>query len=122
MGLTLAEKILSQRSGTEVRAGDIVIAAVDLVFVQDTTGPLTLRQFQAAGFSVLKNPSRTFLFLDHAAPSPNAAQANDHIFMRRFAAGTGPPPARSGTGSVTRSQLRIWPGPGTWSSAQIRTP
>ena len=98
MGLTLSEKLLSQRSGSQARAGDIVIAAVDLVFVQDTTGPLTLRQFQAAGFSGLKNPSRTFLFLDHAAPSPNAAQANDHAFMRRFTAETGATASEVGDG------------------------
>lgn len=98
MGQTLAEKILSARSGQTARAGDIVIAVVDLVFVQDTTGPLTLRQFQAAGFSKLAKPERTYLFLDHAAPSPNAAQANDHVFMRAFAAETGATATEVGDG------------------------
>ena len=42
MGKTLAEKILSQKSGSDAKAGDIVIAKVDLVFAQDTTGPLTV--------------------------------------------------------------------------------
>ena len=50
MGQTLAEKILTKKSDTPARAGDIVIARADLVFLQDTTGPLTARQFQAAGF------------------------------------------------------------------------
>ena len=98
MGQTLAEKILSASSGQTARAGDIVIAKVDLVFVQDTTGPLTLRQFQAAGFSKLALPERTFLFLDHAAPSPNAAQANDHVFMRGFAAESGATATEVGDG------------------------
>ncbi|GAI64637.1 unnamed protein product, partial [marine sediment metagenome] len=44
MGKTLAEKILSAKSDTEVYAGDIVIAPIDLAFVHDGTGPLTLRQ------------------------------------------------------------------------------
>ncbi|MFH1650706.1 MAG: 3-isopropylmalate dehydratase large subunit [Chloroflexota bacterium] len=89
MGKTLAEKILSNRSGTEVKAGDLVIAPVDLAFVQDTTGPLTVRQFREAGFRKVANPERTVLFLDHAAPSPNNALSNDHILLRQFAAETG---------------------------------
>jgi 3-isopropylmalate/(R)-2-methylmalate dehydratase large subunit len=83
MGKTLAEKILSEKSDTDAKAGDIVIARVDLAFVQDTTGPLTVRHFQASGMS-LANPERTLLFIDHAAPSPNASLSNDHIFLREF--------------------------------------
>jgi len=85
MGKTLAEKILSNKSGSDARAGDIVIAEVDLSFVQDTTGPLTVRQFQASGFECLINPTRTILFIDHAAPSPNSALSNDHTLLRDFA-------------------------------------
>jgi len=88
MGKTLAEKILSEKSGTDAKAGDIVIAKVDLAFVQDTTGPLTVRQFQSSGMG-LSNPARTVLFIDHAAPSPNANLSNDHIFLRDFAKNTG---------------------------------
>ncbi|MDD4985431.1 MAG: 3-isopropylmalate dehydratase large subunit [Dehalococcoidales bacterium] len=84
-GRTLAEKILSDKSGGEARAGDIVIAQVDLVFVQDTTGPLTVRQFQAAGFKRPAASIKAALFLDHAAPSPNRELADDHSFLRGFA-------------------------------------
>ncbi len=89
MGKTLAEKILSQKSGGDARAGDIVIARVDLVFAQDTTGPLTIRQFQASGFERLAAPEKTVLFLDHAAPSPNREISNDHQLLRQFARETG---------------------------------
>jgi 3-isopropylmalate/(R)-2-methylmalate dehydratase large subunit len=89
VGKTLAEKILSLKSGGDARAGDIVIAQVDLVFAQDTTGPLTIRQFQAGNFERLANPEKTALFFDHAAPSPNRELANDHQLMRRFAKETG---------------------------------
>jgi 3-isopropylmalate/(R)-2-methylmalate dehydratase large subunit len=85
MGKTLAEKILSQHSGTDAAAGDIVICNVDLVFVQDTTGPLTVRQYQAGEFPSLYNPDNTVLFLDHAAPVSSSQLANDHMFLRRFA-------------------------------------
>ena len=89
MGKTLAERILSQKSGSEARSGDIVISQVDLVFAQDTTGPLTVRQFQACGFDHLASPQKTALFIDHAAPSPNKELATDHMLLRRFAQETG---------------------------------
>ncbi len=85
MGKTLAEKILSSKSGTEARAGDIVIARVDLSFVQDTTGPLTVRQFQSSGMAGLHNPPKTLLFIDHAVPSPSSGLSNEHILLRDFA-------------------------------------
>jgi 3-isopropylmalate/(R)-2-methylmalate dehydratase large subunit len=88
MGKTLAEKILTQKSGVDARAGDIVISKVDLVFVQDTTGPLTVRQIQKAGIKVA-NPEKTVVFFDHAAPSPGAALSNDHMLLRQFAEQTG---------------------------------
>jgi 3-isopropylmalate/(R)-2-methylmalate dehydratase large subunit len=89
MGKTLAEKILSEKSGTDAKAGDIVIAKVDLAFVQDTTGPLTVRQFRSSGIGKLANAKRTVLFIDHAAPSPNANLSNDHILLRDFARESG---------------------------------
>ena len=89
MGKTLAEKILGDKSKTEVRAGDIVIAKVDLTFVQDTTGPLTIRQFKESGFQTPANPEKAIIFLDHAAPSPSQELSNDHLFLRRFAKESG---------------------------------
>jgi 3-isopropylmalate/(R)-2-methylmalate dehydratase large subunit len=89
MGKTLAEKILSEKSGTDAKAGDIVIAKVDLAFVQDTTGPLTVRQYQSSGMGKLANAQRTVLFIDHAAPSPNASLSNDHITLRNFSSQSG---------------------------------
>lgn len=89
MGKTLAEKILSQKSGSDARAGSIVVAEVALVFAQDTTGPLTVTQFQASGFQHLANPNKTALFLDHAAPSPNYRLSSEHILLRHFAQQTG---------------------------------
>jgi 3-isopropylmalate/(R)-2-methylmalate dehydratase large subunit len=89
VGKTLAEKILSQKSGRDAWSGDIVIAQVDLVFAQDTTGPLTIRQFQTCGFEHLADPEKTALFFDHAAPSPNREMSNDHLLLRQFARETG---------------------------------
>jgi len=89
MGKTLAEKILTAKSKTDAKAGDIVIANVGLAFVQDTTGPLTVRQFKESGFRKVAEPERTVIFLDHAAPSAARQLSNDHILLRRFARETG---------------------------------
>ena len=89
MGKTLAEKILNLKSHGEAKAGDVVIADVDLAFVQDSTGPLTIRQFKESGFEALAKPQQTIIFLDHAVPSPVQQLSNDHILLRRFATKTG---------------------------------
>jgi 3-isopropylmalate/(R)-2-methylmalate dehydratase large subunit len=88
-GNTLAEKILSAKSGSKARAGDIIIARVDLAFVQDTTGPLTVRQFFAGGFKRPADSLKVAVFLDHAAPSPSSNLSNDHLFLRGFIQETG---------------------------------
>jgi len=85
MGKTLAEKILGLKSGTDAKSGDIVIANVDLVFVQDTTGPLAIKQFEESGLKTIAAPEKTAIFLDHAAPSPTQQTSNDHMLLRRFA-------------------------------------
>jgi len=89
MGKTIAEKIIGNKSGTDAKAGDIVVANVDLAFVQDTTGPLTVNQFRAAGFTRTAETVKAALFLDHAAPSPNSNLSNDHMTLRTFADETG---------------------------------
>jgi 3-isopropylmalate/(R)-2-methylmalate dehydratase large subunit len=88
MGKTLSEKIISDKSGTDVRAGDIAVVPVDLAFVQDTTGPLTIRQFKELN-KPLARPEKAVLFLDHAVPSPSRQLSNDQQFMRRFARESG---------------------------------
>ncbi len=85
MDKTLAEKILSDKSHGDVKAGDTVIADVDFVFVQDTTGPLAIKQFKESGFESIAKPQRAIIFLDHAAPSPHRQLSNDHAFLRSFA-------------------------------------
>ena len=89
MGKTLSEKILSEHLDREVRAGEIVVAKVDLVYTQDGTGPLAVRKIQEMGFKEVFNPKKVIFFFDHAAPSPRFELSNDHTFMRDFAAKTG---------------------------------
>ena len=85
MGKTLAEKILSAKLDAKVYAGDIVVVRLDLVFVTDSTGPLTLRQLSETNLNTIHNPERTILFIDHSAPSSARELSNDHVFLRSFA-------------------------------------
>ena len=89
MGMTLAEKILSEHAGREVKAGEIVVVKVNLAYAQDGTGPLAARKVLELGFKDLYNPGRTIFFFDHAAPSPKFELSNDHSFLRDFARKTG---------------------------------
>ncbi|MCD6253160.1 MAG: 3-isopropylmalate dehydratase large subunit [Thermotogae bacterium] len=84
MGLTLAEKIISSHVDREVRPGEVVVAPVDLAFVQDGTGPLTVEEFRDLKFKDLKAP-RTILFIDHASPSPRKELSNAQKLLKEFA-------------------------------------
>lgn len=89
MGKTLAEKILAAKSGDDARAGEIVIVDVDVMALQDGTGPLAIQQLAELGATKLAKPENTYLFIDHAAPSPRSELSNAHILMRAFAHETG---------------------------------
>ncbi len=84
MGQTIAEKIISAHAGRDVKAGELVIAKVDVAAVQDGTGPLTVQEFKKLGKDKLANPERTILFIDHAAPSPRKELSNSHMVLREF--------------------------------------
>ena len=85
MGKTLAEKILSERSRSDARAGDIVIADVDLTFTQDITAPVAIEQFKAAGFKKLAHPEGCAFFIGQSAPSHSYKRTNINNISRRFA-------------------------------------
>jgi 3-isopropylmalate/(R)-2-methylmalate dehydratase large subunit len=85
---------------------------VDLVFAQDTTGPLTIRQFKEVKHGRLANPQRTAIFLDHAIPSPNRQLANDHKFLRRFAEDTDCRIFECGTGICHQLVAEMFAKPG----------
>ncbi|MBM4338686.1 MAG: 3-isopropylmalate dehydratase large subunit [Deltaproteobacteria bacterium] len=89
MGMTLAEKILSEHAGKKIGAGEISIVNTDLAYAQNGTGPLAARKIQEMGFEKVFNPRKTIFFLDHASPSPKFELSNDHTFLREFSERTG---------------------------------
>ena len=109
---TLAEKIISAHTPAPVRAGDFVVADVDVTAVQDGTGPLTVAELEKAGFTKVKNPARTILFIDHAAPSPRKELSNTHIVLRDFAKRTGAVLSEIGEGVCHQLLVEKYVNPG----------
>ncbi len=88
-GKTIAEKIFSAHSGTDARAGDIVIADVDFVMGQDGTSPLAIRALENMGVDSVFDPSKVAVVMDHSSPSPIEGVSALHTMMREFGKKTG---------------------------------
>ncbi|MGB7054465.1 MAG: 3-isopropylmalate dehydratase large subunit [bacterium] len=111
MGKTLAEKILSEKSGQDVHSGDIVIARVDVAAFQDGTGPLGVRQLQKMHLEKARAP-KSILFIDHAAPSPRKELSNDHMLLREFSRKTGAVLSDVGEGVIHQRLVEAYAKPG----------
>ena len=112
MGQTLAEKIISEHVGRPVRAGELVIAKVDVCAVQDGTGPLTVQEFKKLGKDKLNNPERTILFIDHASPSPKKELSNMHTTLRDFSRDYGAVLSEVGSGVCHQRLIETYVNPG----------
>jgi 3-isopropylmalate/(R)-2-methylmalate dehydratase large subunit len=85
VGKTIAEKILSNKSGRDVKANDIVVADLDFIMGQDGTSPLAIRAFKEMEAKRVFDPSRVAMVIDHSAPSPLQGVSELHHQMREFA-------------------------------------
>ena len=112
MGQTIAEKILSQHAGHNVKAGELCIAKVDVAAVQDGTGPLMVQEFKKLGKKSPANPSRCILFIDHASPSPRKELSNTHMVLREFAKETGAVLSETGCGVCHQRLVESFVNPG----------
>lgn len=89
MGKTIAEKIFSSHTGKDVKAGDIVIAGLDAMMGQDGTSPLAIKAIEQMAGGKVNDKSKTFMVIDHSAPSPNEGVSALHKLMREFTGKTG---------------------------------
>ncbi|MDE7316799.1 MAG: 3-isopropylmalate dehydratase large subunit [Helicobacter sp.] len=85
MQQTITEKIFSEHSGTEARAGRIVECSIDMVIGNDITTPLSIRAFEESGAKKLANPNGFCIVLDHFIPAQDIASANQARISRDFA-------------------------------------
>ena len=84
-GLTLAERILSVRSGARVRAGELVVVEVDGVMVVDSVAPSVISRIENDLGGRIRHPERVSFVFDHVAPAANVEVAAAQADARRYA-------------------------------------
>ncbi|OQX55366.1 MAG: 3-isopropylmalate dehydratase large subunit [Candidatus Cloacimonas sp. 4484_209] len=88
MGKSFVEKILSKKSGREVRSGDIVEVEPDLCMSHDNAG-LVIKKFLEIGQDNIWDVSKILIILDHRVPAESIKTANEHKLIRDFVAKKG---------------------------------
>ncbi len=82
---TFAEEFFSRRLGREVRAGEIVTAAPDVVLSHDNSAAIIGNFHKMAGEGGrVGYPERIVIILDHTVPAPSEKHAANHAAIRRF--------------------------------------
>ena len=82
---TMSEKILAKASNkSNVEAGDIIIANIDIAMTHDLTGPLSIKAFEEIGVSNVWDASKIVIPFDHQVPADSIDSAENHIVMREF--------------------------------------
>lgn len=84
MGKTISEKILSKASCSDVKAGDTVIADIDMAMLHDSLGPMAVQAFGEMGFKKVLNPEKIVGVFDHLAPSPAETYSKMQAILRNF--------------------------------------
>ena len=70
MGMTMTQKILASHAGLEsVSAGQLIRAKLDLVLANDVTAPVSINEFEKAGFDKVFDKSKVTFVMDHFVPN-----------------------------------------------------
>ena len=85
MGKTISEKIIGNKAGLNVEAGQIVEANVDYVMVNDVTGLPAFEQFEKLPKGTKPFKEKIVLIPDHYVPNKDVASAEQAKRMRDFA-------------------------------------
>jgi 3-isopropylmalate/(R)-2-methylmalate dehydratase large subunit len=85
LGKTIVEKIISAHARKDSVAGDYSVVSLDLIYMPDSSAPLTVDLLRKFDMERAKYPNRTVFMFDHCAPAPRIEMANWHIKVRQFA-------------------------------------
>lgn len=86
MGMTMTQKILAAHAGlSEVHAGDLIEADLDVVLGNDVTTPVAVGVFEKAGFTKVFDPEKIVITLDHYTPCKDIKSAELCKTAREFA-------------------------------------
>jgi len=84
--LNLAENILAAHSGKDkISPGEFINVRVDLVFSNDITAPLAIKEFQRLGINKVYDPKKIVMVPDHFCPNKDILSAEQAKLMREFA-------------------------------------
>ena len=86
MGMTMTQKILASHAGIDnVVAGQLINAKLDMVLANDITGPVSINEFEGAGFDNVFDKSKISLVMDHFTPNKDIKSAEQCKKCRTFA-------------------------------------
>lgn len=85
MGKTTAEKILSNHSSGDLKAGDFAVCRVDFCFGQDGTSSIIIDCIKELGIDKISDKRKFCMVIDHNAPSPTLGASGVQKKMRDFA-------------------------------------
>jgi homoaconitate hydratase family protein len=83
MGKTFSEKILSAKSGKDIRSGDIVTVSPDYILSHDNSAAI-IKKFRLFGKDRVQNPEKIVIVLDHVTPASSEKYAQNHKEIREF--------------------------------------
>lgn len=86
MGMTMTQKILAAHAGLEsVRAGQLIMAKLDLVLGNDITSPVAINEFNKNGFDSVFDKDKIAMVMDHFVPNKDIKAAQQCKQCRMFA-------------------------------------
>lgn len=86
MGMTITEKILAEHTDLDLlEPGQLIEADVDLILMNDITGPVAINEFYKVDAKKVRNPGGVVLVNDHFAPCKDIKSAEQCKMMREFA-------------------------------------
>ena len=90
MGKTMSEKILSAKSGLDLKAGDIAWVSVDKAMLDDILGPrIQIAEHLPKLSSGIKDVNNVVVISDHYTPPATVKQAEIVKFTRDLVKRTG---------------------------------
>lgn len=86
MAMTMTQKILAAHAGlSEVKAGQLIMADLDLVLGNDITTPVAVNEFRKMGFDQVFDKQKIAIVPDHFTPNKDIKAAEQCKYIREFA-------------------------------------
>ncbi len=91
MRATIVEKIFSRKCGSDIRAGEVVMAPLDGAMIHDITGPLAIQKFYEMGGPKVFDPKRIIMLFDHQIPADSIRGGKQPCLHAEVCRGAGHP-------------------------------